>query len=187
MTVEFKTAHDKAFVQLGARAAGQQWSAFDVTLEEARQGNAGILVTTIWNFHSVRDEHGKRKPTVVAVCEDHVDGTLWYRSERPEPNTTRTTWIAHCRRLDLALEHNVPIVGVLKDVQSGRCSLDHVFDCVKAVPSLDEKALWLQLVPRHEAWCETRQIDIRALVSDFGDVLTVRKASSAFESDIRMS
>ena len=58
----FSTSHDQAFLHLGARAPGQQWSAFDVTKELAEAGEAKLLVTTIWNFHHYVDVNGKRVP-----------------------------------------------------------------------------------------------------------------------------
>jgi hypothetical protein len=38
----------------------------------------------------------------------------------------RKTWVAHWNGLELAFSLRVPVVGVLKDVASGRCSLENL-------------------------------------------------------------
>ena len=159
----FDISHNEAFRSLGAKEAGQHWSAFDVPKPEARKGNATRFVTTIWNYHSKRDEQKRRVPTEVAIRKDRGDGSYWYRVEKPTPGTPRKTWVAHWDSLQLALELQVPTVGVLKDYKTGSCALDAVFDCAGGMYSRDGLALWLQLRPRGNVELETFSVDIQAL------------------------
>ena len=159
----FDTPHNEAFRALGALEPVQQWSTFDVPRKQAREGKAKRFVTTIWNFHSILNEKGHRTPTGLAIAKDQTDGTFWYRFSKPETGTTRKTWIAHWNGLELALTSNIPIIGVLKDVHSGRCSLKHIFDCGNPRSQVDGSAIWLQLTPRGEVGCDVRQIDIRQI------------------------
>ncbi|WP_439894417.1 HNH endonuclease (plasmid) [Ralstonia sp. 25C] len=162
----FTTGHVDAIMALGGQNPSQHWAAFDVSMAQAREGHATRLVTTIWNYHSVKDEQGKRVPTVVAICKDVLDGSLWYCASRPTPRTTRRTWVAHWNRLELARSNGIPIVGVLKDVYTGRCSLEHVFEVGRTLSSASGDAFWMELVPTKEPPPQTRSIDIRALVVD---------------------
>jgi hypothetical protein len=159
----FDVSHNEAFRRLGSLEPGQQWSAFDVPREQARDGKATQFVTTIWNFHSNRDEKGRRTATEHAIAKDQVDGTYWYRVRKPYAGTTRKTWVAHWNGLLLALEKGIPIVGVLKDVHTDRCSLTHLFDCGNPRYQVDGSAMWLQLRPRGEVGCPVRPIDIRQI------------------------
>ncbi|CAE6837054.1 HNH endonuclease [Paraburkholderia aspalathi] len=164
--MSFTTGHVEAIMALGGRNPSQHWAAFDVSMAKARKGQATRLVTTIWNYHSVKDEQGKRVPTLVAICKDVSNGSLWYCMSRPAPGTTRTTWVAHWNRLELARDNGVSVVGVLKDVQTGRCSLKHVFEVRRMLFSASGDALWMELIPTKESPQQTRSIDIRALVVD---------------------
>ncbi|TCK32465.1 hypothetical protein B0G84_8268 [Paraburkholderia sp. BL8N3] len=92
-SIVFDVAHDEAFVRLGALAPGQQWSSFDVSRDEAIESHATLFVTSIWNYHSVKDEKGKRIPTDLAICEDLHDGTLWYKFSKPSAGAQRKTWV----------------------------------------------------------------------------------------------
>lgn len=161
--LSFDIPHNEAFRSLGAKEAGQHWSAFDVPKPEARKGNATRFVTTIWNYHSKRDERKRRVPTEVAIRKDRVDGSYWYRVEKPVLGTPRKTWVAHWDSLQLALELQVPTVGVLKDYKTGGCALDAVFDCAGGMYSRDGRALWLQLRPRGSVEIETATVDIQEL------------------------
>ncbi len=177
-SVRFDVLHNDAFLALGALAPVQQWSAFDVPRAEARAGKASIFVTTIWNIHSTRDEHGSRVPTDLAIAQDIVDGTLWYHITRPGEGD-RKTWVAHWNGLELAFSLRVPVVGVLKDVASGRCSMESVFDCPGRLYEPGEEAMWLQLVPRREIGCEVRPIDIHEVTG----VARVRPTSDDLQRD----
>lgn len=159
----FDTPHNEAFRALGALAPGRQWSAFDVRRDQAHAGKATQFVTTIWNFHWVGDADN-RMVTERAIARDEVDGTLWYRIPRPTAGAKRT-WVAHWNGLELALSNAIPIVGVLKDVHSGRCSLAHVFDCGSPRRPGDGSAMWLQLRPRGHVGCEVASINIREVAA----------------------
>ncbi|MBE7418296.1 MAG: HNH endonuclease [Ideonella sp.] len=165
-TTHFNVGHNEAFRALGALEPGQQWSAFDVPRDQARAGKASRFVTTIWNFHSSLDERGRRTPTEKAICKDTVDGTLWYRVAKPPPRATRKTWTAHWAGIQLALERGLPMVGVLKDVYTRRCSLEHVFDIASPRYQVDDGSLWLQLRPRADVGCDVRPVDIRVIAGE---------------------
>lgn len=161
----FTTGHEKAIMALGGQNPIQHWSAFDVSMAQARNGQATRLVTTIWNYHSIKGKQGERVPTVVAICKDVLDRSFWYCASKPTPGTARKTWVAHWNRLAIARKYGIPIVGVLKDVQTGLCSLEHVFDVGRALSSVNGDALWMELVPTKALPPQTRSIDIRALVA----------------------
>ena len=114
----FQTSHDQAFIALGAKAPGQQWSAFDVSSTQARAGEAKLLVTTIWNFHHYLDDKGQRVPNENGIAKDIHDGTYWYRIDAAIPGVASKTHVAHLNRFNLAFEQKIPIVGVLKDVRT---------------------------------------------------------------------
>jgi hypothetical protein len=162
----FDTPHNQAFEALGALPPYQHWSAFDVTKERALVGEARRLVTSIWNFDSIVDHSGVRKPTTLAICKDQTSGEFWYRTSRPRLGTMRRTWVAHWNRISLAIDCGIPIVGVLKDVRTGNCSLENIFDCDHPRHQSDGSALWLRLVPRTDVGCSVRLVDIDELTSD---------------------
>jgi 5-methylcytosine-specific restriction endonuclease McrA len=163
MATQFDSSHNEAFRKLGAVEPVQHWSSFDVSRAQARKGMASLFVTTIWNFHSTMDEKRRRTPTELAIVKDQTDGTLWYRMRKPKANTTRKTAVAHWDGLQLALRTGIPIVGVLKDVHTLRCSLNHVFDCDSPRYASDGNALWLQLHPRGDVGCDVRVADVLRL------------------------
>lgn len=137
-------------------------------MDDARKGKATLLVISVWNFHSVITQNGTRQPTALAICRDIRIGDYWYRVSRPTIGTSRKTWVAHWNRVRLALEKEIQIVGVLKDVHTGKCSVENTFDCSGARAQADGSALWLRLLPRNEVGCDVRQIDIEQLTSDSG-------------------
>ena len=158
----FDISHNEAFHKLKALKPYQHWSAFDVKLDEARIGKAKLFVTTIWNFHRTSYGKGRRRPTdQPAIARDKTDGTLWYKVAKPPEGTTRKNWVAHWNRLQLAVKNKIRMVGVLKDVHSERCSLEHVFDCGPHLSEADGSAIWLQLKPRGQVGCKVRPVDIR--------------------------
>lgn len=57
----------------------------------------------------------------------------------------------------------MPVIGILKDVDSGRCASSQLFDCPEIRESVDGKSIWLRLVPRNGIACETKEIDIDQL------------------------
>lgn len=166
----FSTSHDQAFLALGAKAPGQQWSAFDVSTERARAGEAKFLITTVWNFHHYLDAEGHRVPNENGIAKDINDGTLWYRIDAAEPGVASKTHVAHVNRFRLAFEQKLPIIGVLKDVKTKKCSLENLFDCVSIRRQIDKAADWVQLRPRGAIGCDTRVIDIGEMTG--GEALT---------------
>jgi hypothetical protein len=150
--------HNEAFIALGVRAPVQQWSAFDVTREEARQGRAKHFVTTVWNYHSVKED-GKRIPTEIAICRDRKYASLWYMVPRPGTGA-RKTHVAHWNGIELALREAVPMTAILKDVATGLCSLSMLFHVMEVRYQADEAAMWLRLAPRGGLTCATREIVI---------------------------
>lgn len=183
----FDVSHNEAFRALGALKPGQHWSAFDVPRDLARKGEAKLFVTTIWNFHSRKDDSGRRVPSELGIVKDQNDGTLWYRMERPTLGTTRKTWVAHWDGLSLALTNKLPIVGVLKDVYSSRCSLGHVFDCGEAHLQVDGSAMWIQLRPRAEISCDVRLADIRQIIVQGGSVSPLAVVNEQLAAAVQQS
>jgi hypothetical protein len=186
-TAVFDTPHNDAFRSLGALAPGQQWSAFDVPRGEARTGKASVFVTTIWNFHSTLDERGHRTPTELAIAQDVNDGSLWYRIAKPPVGATRKTWVAHWNGLELALEHDLPIVGVLKDVHSNRCAISCLFDCGSHRMQRDGSAMWLQLRPRGLVGCDVRPVDIRQVTTGDLEPEPLARVTEQFEASVHAS
>jgi 5-methylcytosine-specific restriction endonuclease McrA len=183
----FDTAHNDAFRALGALAPGQQWSAFDVTRDEARARRATLFVTTVWNFHSFRDETGKRVRQGNGILQDRFDGTLWYRMGRPAEKP-RKTWVSHWTGLQLAFEQGLPVVGVLKDVDTGRCSLNSLFDCPTMLYEADERAIWLQLVPRGEVGCDVGVADVRAATGgQAAQILDAGRVAAEFQAAVAVA
>lgn len=180
----FVTPHDQAFVALGAKAAGQHWSQFDVSAERARIGEAKLLVTTVWNFHHYIDEQGNRVPNENGIARDSKTGTYWYRMDAAVAEQASNTHVAHINRVHLAFENNIPVVGVLKDVKTRRCSLENLFDCIKLRQQLDKKAEWIQLLPRGEIGCAVREIDIGALTGGDVDFQTLQQIEERLQSEI---
>lgn len=162
-TTIFDKSHDEAFNDLGAQRPGYQWSAFDVPLEEAREGKASFLVTTIWNFHNEKDPQGRRDQTEIAICQDRTTGTYWYRMTNAVPGTSDAKHVAHMKRMDLAFKQRLPVVGILKDVDTGKCASSQLFDCPSTRESLNGKFTWLQLIPRNHLLCEKTEIDLDQL------------------------
>jgi hypothetical protein len=177
----FDTLHNDAFRTLGALEPIQHWSAFDVSREQARKGNANRFVTTIWNYHSIQDKRGHRSATELAICEDERTGSLWYQVPRPTPGTTRLTWVAHWKGIRLALDQGVPIIGVLKDVATTKCALLNLFDIPEGREQTDGSAIWLRLVPRGGVGCQHRRISIDQLTCGKGDPPPTRPALTDFD------
>ena len=154
------TPHDQAFVATGALPPGRHWSAFDVSRPMARKGNASLFATTIWNYHSRIDDHDRRIPTELAISKDVSSGRFWYRMGRPTQSGANKNWVAHWNGLQLALRSGIPIIGVLKDVRTGLCSLTNVFDCKNPQYNQDTGDLWIELHPRNDIGCDTKAVDI---------------------------
>ncbi|CAB3780297.1 HNH endonuclease [Paraburkholderia fynbosensis] len=183
----FSIGHDEAFVRLGALRPGQHWSMFDVPFNLARDGKAKHLVTTIWNHGSETDSNGRRISNGIAILEDSANRTLWYKVPKVKEGANASpNRIAHWNRLELAAESQLPIIGVLKDYRTGRCSLEYVFDCIPATHTIDPAAIWLQLRPRNGAWPpETLAIDAQALI--FGNVVRTDSPAPDMNATLRVS
>ena len=166
MPPPFDVAHNDAFAALGALGPAQHWSAFDVSMDNARQGQATRLITTIWNFHVSVDEGGAAL-FEKAICEDTKDRTLWYRTASPPIHGSKT-WTAHWNRFQLALKMHLPIIGVLKDARTKRCSLENLFkiDNGSRRYQIDDGSLWLRLQPRREIGCDVRYVDMSAIACE---------------------
>jgi len=124
----FDTTHNLAFEQLGARAPGQHWSSFDVSVPEAERGKASLLVTTIWNKHRLGVDGSITDKTKRAILKDRL-GRYWYEVAQPHLADKRLTWRAHWKKMQIAFSRSTPIIGILKDYQTGRCASGHLFDC----------------------------------------------------------
>lgn len=129
---------------------------------QARRG-ATLFVTTIWNNHSDKDQKGQRTPTKkLAIVKNPTNGTFWYRVKKPKANTKKEILaVAHWNGIHLALRNGTPILGVLKDAHSDRCSVKHIFDCDTPRYESDGNAVWLQIHPRGDVGCEAREANVR--------------------------
>jgi hypothetical protein len=161
----FDAKHNEAFRELGALAPGQQWSSFDCLRPDARSGKAKLFVTTVWNYHS-KIVNGKRVPTEIAVCRDGREDSLWYMVSRPKKDA-RKTHVAHWDGIELAVKESLPMIGVLKDVRTGLCSMSTIFDIPEVRYQVDRLAMWLRLVPRAPVHCAVRAIDIEAILKRY--------------------
>lgn len=156
--INFDIPTNSAFQSLGALPPGQHWSQFDVHRKDAAQGKANILVTTMWNYHWSL-QGSQRSPTRPAISRDS-DGSLWYHMSRPSVGAP-TTSSSHWNRIALARELAIPIVGVLKDFSTSRCSLLDTFKCIEVRDDVDGEGVWLKLQPSRPLLSETARVDIR--------------------------
>jgi hypothetical protein len=161
-TPNFSTPHNAAFHELGGQAAGQQWSAFDVSMSTAERDGANVLVTTIWNYYIDKSDSAGEPHRIPAVQRDRQSGDLWYRLAEEPKTTDSGTSKAHRHRLDIALEESVPIVGFLKDLETGAAALNAVFDCTMVAYDIQRPgALWVQLTPRVSCEFEVGDFNVR--------------------------
>lgn len=185
-STQFLTGTDEAFHELGARKPGQHWSSFDVSRHEAKNGKAKLFVTTLWNVFCSEDAPGRWVPKENGIARDIHDGTYWYPVSMPGKKASRTSK-AHWNRVNLALEQGIPIIGILKDYKSHRCSLKHLFDCVPArIEERDGKTFWLQLKPRSSdiGW-GVRTIDIQSIATN--EILDKEPSPKATEANKSMA
>ena len=161
--IDFRTPTNAAFKSLGALPPGQHWSRFDVPQKEAARGGASVLVTTIWNFHwQLRGSKRTRKEP--AIYRDVVDRELWYRMERPGRGAPPTS-ASHWNRITLARELKIPIIGVLKDFSTSRCSLADTFRCQDIRDDVTGDAVWLHLKSSRPLASEATVVDIRLVTA----------------------
>jgi 5-methylcytosine-specific restriction protein B len=184
-STQFLTGTDEAFRELGAREPGQHWSSFDVSRDEAVNGQAKLFVMTIWNVFGSQDATGNWIPSENAIVRDMQDGTYWYPVSMPDKEASPTSK-AHWNRVNIALEQGIPIIGILKDYKSHRCSLKHLFDCGPARKQRDGKSFWLQLRPHSSdiGW-GVRAVDIRSITTD--EILGKEPAQKAREANKPMT
>lgn len=157
--IDFDTPTNRAFMSLGALPPGQHWSQFDVPRKEVAKGKASVLVTTIWNFHWSL-QGSKRTATKSAISRDGNDGSLWYRMGRPADGAPPTS-SSHWNRIALARELAIPIVGVLKDFSTSRCSSLDTFRCSEVRDDVDGDAVWLHLKPSRPLTIDVGTVEIR--------------------------
>jgi len=127
-SAQFQIGTNEAFRELGVREPGQHWSSFDVLRDEAVNGRAKLFVMTLWNVFCSQDATGRWVPKENGIARDIHDGTYWYPVSMPGKEASPTSK-AHWNGVNLALEQGIPIIGILKDYKSHRCSLKHLFDC----------------------------------------------------------
>lgn len=158
----FNTSHNDAFSELGAIEAGQQWSAFNVSMSAAEKDGAKVLVTTIWNYYLEASDNDGQPRRIPAVQRDRQTGELWYKLAGMPKATDSGTKKAHRHRLDIALEEGIPIVGFLKDLETKAAALNAVFDCTMLAHDIQHAgALWFRLTPRVSCEFEVGDFSIR--------------------------
>lgn len=128
-------------------------------MQEAADGKAAVLVTTIWNFHWKR-QGSKRVSTEPAIFGDKSDGSLWYRMGPPHRSAPPTSK-AHWKRIELARQFGIPVFGVLKDYSTSRCSLLDTFKIVDIRDDVGDGAIWFQLHPDRPFEGALSSVDIR--------------------------
>ncbi len=181
--------HNSAFKKLGALAPGQHWSSFDVSMADARRGKANILVTTIWNKHKKADG----SPELSIFADNNEPRVYWYECTEPSKSTRRHTWKAHWNRTQLAFERSIPIVGLLKDAETKKCSTRYLFDCVGRrwynQNHKNGKGFYLELRPRDGVGCEIGQIDIasKTLGSQLLNPSKLEEEEERFQSHVQAS
>lgn len=182
--IDFDTQTNAAFEQLRARPPGQHWSQFDVSLDAARSGAAHVLVTTIWNAHWTVVA-SRRQATKPAISQDIIDGSLWYRIGRPElPASVNAA--SHWDRISLARERRIPIVGILKDFATSRCSMRDTFRCSEARLDVSGHAIWLRLEPARPLVATVEFVDI-AWVTGIRRMPSATDATQPFVPQVTLS
>lgn len=138
---------DNAYLRMGVIAPGQGWCAFDVLMPRAREGGARRFVMAVWNSPVERlmpaksigePSFGKEQPT------------HWYKVPRSAAGKSELKRTALWNAIAIAQEHGVPMRAMLKDTETGRCSLEHVFEISQVRYEPDGTALWLKLDPKQD-------------------------------------
>lgn len=182
----FDIGHNDAFESLGALVPGQHWSSFDVPRADAKRGKASLFVTTIWNWHSVKEQNGRRRPTDLAIVRA-LDGTYWYRMRRAHKGESRGTHVAHWDGLNLALESGIPIVGVLKDVHTNRCASRVIFDITDWRDEIGGEAIWVRLFPRFATSFPFQDADLSEKIETSTSPKTLAEVQTAFDAAVTAS
>ncbi|WP_213953260.1 MULTISPECIES: hypothetical protein [unclassified Variovorax] len=152
---KFTSEHNAAYLQQDVLAPGQRWYAFDVLMPLARKGHATKFVMTLWNYHQTKTAPVVRE---CAIRKDRASGSYWYRVAKEKPgvnnNNRKSLWSA----IDIANNDGLPMFGILKDVQTKRCSLTDIYPIADVVYEQDGSALWLLL--DGEVGCEVEVADL---------------------------
>lgn len=182
----FDIGHNDAFRSLGALVPGQHWSSFDVPRADAKRGKASLFVTTIWNWHSVKDPNGQRLPTELAIVRG-PDGSYWYRMTRARKGESRGTHVAHWEGLNLAIESGTPIVGILKDVHTKRCASRAIFDITDWRDEHGGEAIWVRLSPRHTTAFPFQDTDLSEKLTGLSTMISLADLQVSFEAAVTAS
>jgi hypothetical protein len=157
----FTTPPDTAYENLGVKAPGQRWFAFDVSMPEARQGKAKKFVMAVWNFHTIADSE---KFEAWAIKRDVDTGAYWYRVARVRegqaPNNRKSLWDA----LHIAHDQGIPMSAILKDRKSRSCAPEFMFPISSVQVTTDGSALWLKLEVQGEVGTDVETLHIPEMV-----------------------
>ncbi|RYE78511.1 MAG: DUF262 domain-containing protein, partial [Oxalobacteraceae bacterium] len=140
----FNTPSDQAYVALGAREAGQRWFAFDQPMPAARRGEATRFVMAVWNA-----PHSPDAPKFSSEAPD-LGGqppVHWYRVPRTRNGVKERNRTSLWNGIRIALRHGMPMHAMLKDHETHRCALQHVYEIAHVHYPVDGEALWLGLNP----------------------------------------
>lgn len=140
----FQTASDQAYLAMGARAAGQRWCAFDKPMAQARRGDATRFVMAVWNAPHSPDTPSR------SAGEPDVTGTppgYWYKVPRSHHGMTERNRTGLWNGIRVALRHGMPMHAMLKDHDSHRCALQHVYEITHVHYPADGESVWLGLNP----------------------------------------
>ena len=121
MPTDFSMPADQAYREvLDVLAAGQRWFAFDVPMDQARQGYAKRFGMTLWNFHTL---DGTKGFEAWAITRDPVSGAFWYRVGKERNGETsanrKSLWEALQIADAQAIESQIPgLRAVAPEVRS---------------------------------------------------------------------
>lgn len=140
----FDTRSDQAYIRMGALPARLQWSAFDVSKEDASRGRATLFVMAVWNgaYDKELDKY-----TTWDICQDPSTNAYWYKVPRDFGDTHNASRTALWNSLHIATRHGLRMRAMLKDGRTRRCSVRHHFEIEKVVYERDGSALWVKLLP----------------------------------------
>lgn len=94
----------------------------------------------VWNYYA--DDQGEITPSI----RRNSNGEHWYKMPRvgrdgAHSGNRNSLW----ESISIARRDNLPMLAMLKDHDTHRCSLDHVFNITDVVYEADGSALWLKL------------------------------------------
>lgn len=143
----FLTRPDQAYVKMGVRPPGQGWFSFDVLMPKAREGEAKRFVMAVWNSAGDRLSPASFNG---APPNDGIAPSSWYKVPRRVPgNRSDIKRTALWNAIGIASKQkDLPMLAMLKDTETRRCSLEHVFSISQVYYELDQSAVWLKLEPQ---------------------------------------